>query len=253
MPSLPEMSHDFDALAADLRAASDGRPVVWLPNPGNWGAALTRAATREFLAANDIAFREVGRIGRADLLRALLARDVLVHGGGGAWSDRFPGAWLAVRRAAPWFRRTVVLPSAYGRPVRLDRCSLWARDRGASLAFAPASRFCHDLGFFPGPIDAPAGEGTGWFLRDDALSRTSRPDGPRAPDLSSRGDHLSPLEPFLAEIARFEEIHTDRVHVAIAACRMGRRVHVHAVEGPMLSDLFEASIAPFFPGAVLHR
>lgn len=253
MPTLAAMLPEFEALAADLRDAARGRPVVWLPNPGNWGAALTRSATRDFLAASGVAFREVGHVGRAGLLRALLFRDVLVHGGGGAWSKRFPGAWETVRRAAPWFRHTVVLPSAFGRDVALERCSLWARDRGASLRHAPRARFCHDLGFFPGPIDAPAGHGVGWFLRDDALSRASAAGRAPSPDLSSRGDQLSPLAPFLAEIARFEEVHTDRVHVAIAACRMGRRVHVHAVEGPMLSDLFEASIAPFFPDAVLHR
>lgn len=253
MSYVAAMSPEFDALADELRETGNGRTLTWLPNPGNRGAALTRAATREFLSTNGIAFREVGRIGRAELLRALIGRDVLVHGGGGAWSDRFPGAFLAVRRAAPWFRRTIVLPSAYGRPVKIDRCSLWARDRGASLAAVPEARFCHELGFFPGPIDVPPGEGTGWFMRDDALSRDAGSGRPLEPDPSSRGDQLSPLAPFLAEIARWEEIHTDRVHVAIAACRMGRRVHVHAVDGPMLSDLFEASIAPFFPRAELHR
>lgn len=72
------------------------------------------------------------------------------------------------------------------------------------------------------------------------------------PDLSARGNERSPVGLFLDEISRYDEVHTDRVHVAIAACLMGRRCHVWPTSTPLLADLFASSIAPYFPKAVFH-
>jgi len=248
-PAIP--SGDFAPLAEALRPEAEESALVYLPNPGNWGAALTAEATRRFLAAHSIAYRELRKLGPLELTRGLVRRQTLLLGGGGAWSSRYPGGHQLAARAERWFHRTVVLPSSFGMTVRLPATLLWARDRFGSLAQAPAARFCHDLGFSLGRLDAPPPSARiGEFFRSDRLSRTPRHDG--AVDFSSRGDERSPLQPFLDEIARYEEVHTDRVHVAIVACLMGRRCHVWPTATPLLGDLFASSIAPHFPDAVFH-
>jgi len=73
-----------------------------------------------------------------------------------------------------------------------------------------------------------------------------------AADLSRRGDERSPFQPFLDEIARYEEVHSDRVHVAIVACLMRRRCHVRSAATPLRADLFASSIATHHPDAVFH-
>ena len=242
---------DFIPLAESLRLEAEASPLAFLPNPGNWGAAFTAEATRRFLAAHAIQFRELPALGPIQLTRGLIQRETLLLGGGGAWSNRYPGGQRLAARAAFFFRRIIVLPSSFGAPVALRAASLWARDRFGSFQCAPAARFCHDLGFAMGRLDAPQPSlKVGEFFRVDRLSSAPRADA--AADLSSHGDERSPLQPFLDEIARYEEVHTDRVHVAIVACLMGRRCHVWPTATPLLGDLFASSIAPHFPAAVFH-
>ena len=242
---------EFAPLAESLCLEAEASPLAFLPNPGNWGAALTAEATRRLLAAHAIRFRELRTLGPLELARGLFQRETLLLGGGGAWSDRYPGGRRLAARASRFFRRIIVLPSSFGAPVSLPAASLWARDRFGSLQCVPAARFCHDLGFAMGRIDAPSPSArVGEFFRNDRLS--SAPRAGAVADLSSQGNERSPLQPFLDEIARYEEVHTDRVHVAIVACLMGRRCHVWPTATPLLADLFASSIAPHFPDAVFH-
>lgn len=249
IPAVPP--DDFAPLVESLRREAADAPLVYLPNPGNWGAAFTAAATRAFLTLHSIPFSEVRRLGPIDLVRAAVRSKVLLLGGGGAWSERYPGGRGLALRATRFFRRVVVLPSSFGNPVDLPRTSLWARDRYGSLTNAPTARFCHDLGFSAGRIDSPPPTAAvGKFFRADRLSAAPRERAEA--DLSTMGDEHSPLQPFLDGISRYEEVHTDRVHVAIVACLMGRRCHVWPTATPLLADLFASSIAAHFPDAVFH-
>lgn len=250
--NLDAMRSSYASLAEEIRALGAAGPLLYVPNQGNWGAAVTRLATLGFFAANGIRVHEVDRVGMVALVLGGLRGHALVYGGGGAWSPLYDGGLRAVARAAPWLRHTVVLPSAYGQPVSIPRCTFWARDLHASLKAVPQARFCHDLGFFLGPLIAAAPEEPrGDFFRNDRLARGAGPNC-RLPDLSSRGTERSPVAPFIAAISRFEEIHTDRVHVAIIACLLGRTCHVYATGTSMLGDLFRSSIEPHFPAARLH-
>ncbi len=246
---------EYEQLAGELRQIAAEGPLVYCPNPGNWGGALTIAGTLAFFRHFGIPVREIRALNPWRLLQAKVCGHALVFGGGGAWGGGpFGGGRNLVLRARPWFRKVVVLPSTYGDRVELPGCSLWARDRSGSLAAAPGARFCHDMGFFRGPIagiDPVADRGD--FFRGDALSASggNHPQsGP--PDLSARGTHLSSLKPFLDEIGRYREIHTDRVHVAIAAALLGRGCVVYRTKNSLLEDLFAASLQPYFPNATLR-
>lgn len=242
---------EFAPLAEALRLEAAESRLAFLPNPGNWGAAFTAEATRRFLAAHEIPFRELHTLGALDLLHGCVQRETLLLGGGGAWSKWYPGTHRLASRAARFFRRIIVLPSTFGERVAINGVKLWARDRFGSIHHAPAASFCHDLGLSLCQLDARSpGAGIGRFFRADRLS-ASREEGAEA-DLSSCGNERSPLQPFLDAIAQYEEVHTDRVHVAIVACLMGRRCHVWPTATPLLADLFASSLAPHFPQAVFH-
>lgn len=242
---------EFAPLVEALRDEARQGPLVYLPNPGNWGAAFTAQATRRFLTSNGIPFRELRGFGPVAWATGWVRRETLLLGGGGAWSESYPGGLQLANRASRFFRRVFVLPSTFGTPVTLPKGLLWARDRFGSLRNAPAARFCPDLGL---TMDlsgyGPPTRGIGEFRRGDGLATGSR--GGSEPDLSARGTERSPVEPFLSEIGQYEEVHTDRVHVAIVACLMGRRCHVWPTATPLLADLFASSLAPFFPNAVFR-
>jgi len=91
---------DFIPLGEPLRLEAEASPLAFLPNSGNWGAAFTAEATRRFLAAHAIRFRELPALGPMQLARGLIQRETLLLGGGGAWSDRYPGGQRLAARAA---------------------------------------------------------------------------------------------------------------------------------------------------------
>ncbi len=240
---------EFRPLIESLKAACERSPLVFLPNPGNWGAAFTAAATRSLLNRSGVVFREIRSLSPLVLARGAIFQETLMLGGGGAWNTRYPSGYKLAARASRFFRSVIVLPSAYGAPVEIRGANLWSRDRFGSLDHVPCARFCHDLGFSAGRLAGPApAESRGEFFRNDALSLRAAANT----DLSALGDQRSPLQPFIEAVARFEEIHTDRVHIAIVACLLGRRCHVYPTTTTMLADLFASSIAPHFPEAVFH-
>ena len=245
------ISFHFNSLASAIRDEAERSTLSFLPNPGNWGAAFTAEATRRFLSSNGIAYREIPSLNLVSLCRGMVRRETLLVGGGGAWSNLYSGSHSLTARASRFFKQIVVLPSTFGTRVSLPNAQLWARDHFSSLKHAPKARFCHDLGFSMGHLDTkPPTDGIGQFFRSDLLAMPSSL--PRVADLSSYGTQDSPLQPFLDKIARYEEVHTDRVHVAIVACLMGRRCHVWPTATSLLADLFASSIAPYFPHAVFH-
>ena len=242
---------EFAPLAEALRREAAESPLAFLPNPGNWGAAFTAEATRCFLAAHEIPFRELQTLGALELIHGFVQRETLLLGGGGAWSNLYPGTHRLAARASRFFRKIIVLPSTFGERVSIKGAKLWARDRFGSINNAPTARFCHDLGLSVRWLDTrPPTAGLGRFFRVDRLSAT--PEEGADADLSSHGNERSLLQPFLDAIAQYEEVHTDRVHVAIVACLMGRRCHIWPTANPLLADLFASSIAPHFPEAVFH-
>ena len=248
-------SADFEPLAHQLHQIAQTRPLCYLANPGTWGAALTRDATLCFFRSIHLDVEEIQGVSPWQLLRGRFRKAALLYGGGGAWGAEFGGGRDLVSRALLGFREVVVLPSTFGTPFHRPNCHLWARDRFTSLQLVPHAHFCHDLGLFPREVPAiRPRESRGNFFRNDALASSSTVTGPdpRLPDLSSQGTERSPLRPFLETIGQYEEIHTDRVHVAIAGCLLGRSCHVYPTQSPLLGDLFASSLGPFFPKAVWH-
>ncbi|MDD5056121.1 MAG: hypothetical protein PHZ00_07710, partial [Candidatus Peribacteraceae bacterium] len=76
------------------------------------------------------------------------------------------------------------------------------------------------------PFTKTPGEGTLHAFRTD-LERTDRGLPPDNTDISLQGTVSTPINNFLRIIAAKREVHTNRLHVAIAAACMGKDVHLY--------------------------
>ena len=92
----------------------------------------------------------------------------------------------------------------------------------------PEASFCHDMAFYLSPTTHPDGHGVGSFFRMDNERSGNFPIPPENRDISHEGNERCEVAPFFSAIARYEVIHTDRLHVAIAACLLGRELHFYS-------------------------
>lgn len=247
------MNDEFRELGQTLQAVCRDGPVYYLPNLGNWGDGLIRAGTLRFLSQTGIPYQEIEHVSRGKRWLPWRRRGTLIYGGGGAWCNLWSHSLQTIQRVGGLFQQVVVLPSTFELKVDLPKATLFCRDRFESQANAPAARFCHDMAFFLGPQQAPPGSGTGWFLRTDQESAHGLPIPSDNIDLSLRGDHRSEAGPFFEAIARFAVVHTDRLHVAIATCLLGRELHLYPGGYFKNRAVFRSSIEGRFPSTHFHE
>ncbi len=176
---------------------------------------------------------------------------MLVYGGGGAWCR----LWDHSKRVCELGRRfesVIVLPSTYERRFEMERTTFHARDRFESRERMSDASFCHDMAFAIGPLEYPKGSGDGRFFRLDkeASGRVDIPPDNR--DISMEGNQHTPVERLFEAIARNAVVHTDRLHVAIAGCLLGREVHLHASSYFKIPAVYRSSMEGRFPGVYLH-
>jgi exopolysaccharide biosynthesis predicted pyruvyltransferase EpsI len=244
------MQHEFIRLEETLRRICGRGAVYYLPNSGNWGDALIRFGTRKFLRDIGLNVTELAADSSPGLLPSLRGGTVL-YGGGGAWCALWNGAARKVARFHERFR-VVVLPSTYEKRYAIPNTTFFCRDAFESQQNMPEAVFCHDLSFYIGPLASPPPSGTGYFFRTDKESSGSRKIPPENIDLSSKGRHTSDVFPFIAEIAKHSTVHTDRLHVAIAACLLGRELHLYPGSYYKNRAVFFSSMRHHFSNVHFH-
>lgn len=265
MPFKPELRTPFADLADHLVEASKGREVVYIPNPGNFGDGLIRHGTKLLFSDYGIEHYELN-IGYSRIryqLFPLLAKQNryhFVYGGGGAWSPNYAFGDRIAKLIARRTPRLTVLPSTFGleNPPKIG--TLFRRDQQKSKDTAPNSIFCHDMALYtaareqadqylyPAPTKA-----LGIMMRTDHESRFSGTvirDLPKNEDISLEGDHMSPGSQFLMRVADYETIYTDRLHIAIAASLVGRKVKLLTGNYFKIKAIYEATLAPHFSDLV---
>lgn len=227
--------------------------IYFYANEGNWGDALIRAGTLAFLRHNGFDFVELTSCRRRDWPSAWFRSNVLIYGGGGGWCSLWNRAHAMLQRRAKHFDQIIVLPSTFERAYQLEHAAFFCRDRFESQEAMPEAVFCHDMAFFLGRQHRAAGEGTGSFFRTDPESsgRIEIPDGNC--DLSCEGDHRTEIGPFFDRIAAFRVIRTDRLHVAIAACLLGRELHFYPGSYFKNRAVFLSSMEGRFEGVHFHE
>lgn len=245
------MRTEFLQLEETLARWCGRGPVYYLPNSGNLGDALIRYGTRKFLRDIGIGFTEISA-GDLDKLSTLIRGGSVIYGGGGAWCTLWDGAARKVARLARRFR-VIVLPSTYEKRYDIPNVTFLRRDESESRANMPDAGFCHDLAFYIGPLSSPAAAGTGFFFRTDRESSGKNVIPAGNSDPSCAGRQTSDISPFIREVARSAVVHTDRLHVAIAACLLGREVHLYPGSYFKNRAVFLSSIRGYFADAHFHE
>ena len=80
---------------------------------------------------------------------------------------------------------------------------------------------------------------------DISLERIERVSGNNM-DISLWGNEITPIAPFIKKIDEFDIIHTDRLHVAILACLLHKRVHFYKGGYFKNEAVFRSSMKDYF-------
>lgn len=242
----------FDNLARVIRERSAGRQVIFLPNPGNFGDGLIRHGAKRFLYDYRIPHTEIllGRGSARYFLAPYLARRsryLFVYSGGSAWGNNYRHAEDICTFISKFTDNLVVLPSTFYHSAPKVRGSLFRRDAFESKDACPRSLFCHDMALYLmakqlkydfGPPEIPVG----YAYRRDRESSHRFEEAEDNIDISALGNHTSNGEDFLREIARYETIVTDRLHIGIGAAMLGRRVQLHSGNDYKIRAIYRTSL-----------
>jgi exopolysaccharide biosynthesis predicted pyruvyltransferase EpsI len=250
----PEMAARFENLAESLLNVVGDSKVYYHPNLGNWGDGLIRAGTRRFLDDLSIDYEEHyhKRLKRPQWLRkprwlrkVRSKKSVLIYGGGGAWCS-FWDVSEYVAELSRYFHHVIVLPSSFDVEVKIPNATLFCRDNKESLRKVDAV-FCDDMAFYLGKQNFPVGHGMGNFFRGDVESAAVYPIPKENLDLSAENDYLHPVGEFFERLAPFSHIKTDRLHVAIASCLLGKSLQLYPGAYFKSQSVFRSSIQDNFP------
>lgn len=239
------------AVLRDFADQSDGIPI-FVPSPGNWGDALINEGSRQFFRTNGIEVDEI----RRDALQARLGRAgglsgrAVIVGGGGGWCKNFSTTPEFVEMLRPHVRRIAVLPTTYELP--------FLTGVGAPVHYFSRQHdnrpeqidFCHDMAFY---VDADVDVSTNdrlWRLFAMRLDKERNAEAitpVRNVDFSALGNSYSSTHQFFELVGRFDDVYTDRLHVAIAASLLDRRVFLLPGNYRKSLAVYEASIKDNYP------
>jgi exopolysaccharide biosynthesis predicted pyruvyltransferase EpsI len=259
------LKHQFDDLACDLKEAGQGRRIIYMQSAGNAGDALIRYGSEFFFKAHGIRYHEFDMQSRWDKLQCMMAgaldlpqsRRLFLYAGGGAWSATYDMGYRNVFRQSKFSKDIFVLPSTLDFGLKLN-FPIYARDRFESLKYATDGKFCHDLAFFLAlenidlvlPNRQPPVARIGLALRTDRESGRHRlAQHPMNRDISATGNHLSDPRAFLRQIDQFEHVITDRLHVAIGALILGKKVSLAPGNYFKIKAIYRSSIEGNFENA----
>jgi exopolysaccharide biosynthesis predicted pyruvyltransferase EpsI len=221
------MYDTFKILEETIKEKCAGKPAYYFPNPGNLGDAIIREATIRFFKKINLEYKEMKKVGGL-LHQITRPRDgIFIYGGGGAWCE----LWDHSRDVAKLAKNSevIVLPSTYDKLYSIPNVTFFCRDSFESKQNMQDAIFCHDMAFSLGRLrhQPDAQEDIGFFFRTDKESANAAKIPPNNIDISATGNHLSDTSVFVDAIARFTQIHTDRLHVAIIATLLDRETHLY--------------------------
>lgn len=248
------MSGRFELLEKEIKRVCGKGPVYYLPNYGNWGDGLIRHGTLKFFNHINLKFEEKTTIYKDWILPALRG-GTAIYGGGGSWCKFWNRGEFYVQRLRKRFK-VIVLPSTYDANYSIPNTLFFRRDRFESKENMPQSLFCHDMAFFIGSdfVDHHgAGNGIGNFFRTDAESSATRPLPASNVDISLDGHQRTDAAGFFSAINSYSVIHTDRLHVSIAGCLLGKEVHLYGGAYFKNRAVYLSSMRGFFENIHFHE
>ena len=139
------------------------------------------------------------------------------------------------------------MPSTYEGSYDIPGVTLYCRDRFQSLSNNPGAKFCHDMALFINDIKPTNGNGSGFFFRTDKES-SGKIDIPYSNiDLSLKGTNKTVVSGFFEHLSPYEMIETDRSHVAIAACLLGKKVKLYSGGYFKNEAVYHSSLKELYP------
>lgn len=249
------MRQAFSLLENVIKKACGQGPVYYFANPGNLGDALIRHGTLKFFRDIGLTFTELKGARKKDWFLPFLRGGTVIYGGGGAWCRLWTQSEDFVTKLRRRFR-VIVLPSTYELHYAMPGVIFFCRDLFESRQNMPEAHFCHDMAFYLGRLSGKdgEGEGKGYIFRGDGEGRIERERIPVSNfDISAQGTHLSEISSFLEHIQAFRTIYTDRLHVAIAACLLGKEVHLYPGAYFKNRAVYLSSMRDYFDNVYFHE
>jgi exopolysaccharide biosynthesis predicted pyruvyltransferase EpsI len=263
-----DLAEPFDLLARTLAERSRGRQVVFIQNAGNFGDGLIRYGTLRFFEDIGLVYHDLDIARRKHRLAIwslaaldrLLDNHLFIYSGSGAWGDKTGIGHRFVHRLQRVTTNVLVLPTTFEYFGLKPQVTAFARDRFESAKIAPAALFCHDMAFYLALLDpdrvlparTPPQKRLGVMFRQDNERRSDRfLSLAENYDLSDAGHHKSDPQAFLRHIDQFEEVATDRLHVAIGAAILGKRVALVTNNYFKIRAIFDTSLKGRFPKVTL--
>ena len=257
----PSHRPEFNALATRLQTIAAGRPAVFFINPGNWGDSLIREGAEAFLRWANISYvpiraKDIHK-GRLTIETAKAATGhpdpIMIYNGSGALTTHYD-ILPRLANLATAFDTVVILPSTFAIPI--DRnlfpkdTHFFVPDHFQSQEYMPDSFFCHDMAFFLDIASAAPIEPHGLFFREDAEAPKDGFIPPKSNvDLSRLGRAHTPVDRLLERIGRYAQVSTNRLHIAIPAIMLGRRVYMAPNDYFKIKAIFDSSIKSHYPNA----
>lgn len=251
-----------------------GQRACFIPNIGNAGDGLIALGTFH-------AFRNAGLALPVIPLNEFTEMepfDVVLYGGGGQLVPPYRDGLILLQRCVSAGKSVILLPhtvAGYEADLRALAgglhilCRERASFEGLIHGGFPPERLGlgHDMalsiptGFFAQKVP-PTGSGTAFCFRTDAESARSeaRPPTNRDISLSWNGD-LWHSESFTESVCRslaeyllqFENVETDRLHVAILSAMLGRRTYLWNNSYYKNHAVYEYSLRDRYPNVVFKR
>ena len=256
--SLDNLSTEYLGLVNTLKGLKTPKPVIYIPNNGNWGDSLIRAGTLQFLRVNRFKFQTFLRKQLKHEIRKGFdfSSYVLLIGGGGSWCHNGSRAREFVSEVAAYFSSVVILPTTYELPSLPGHKHIiyFSRDKFESMINIPGSIFCHDMAFylsepFPALSFKVSQNGPRDYFRLDREQHSQAQYGSCNQDISSKGNYLTPIPLFLREVRAASYVSTDRLHVAIAACLLGIPCDLYPGNYFKNRAIYLSSIHGYYPAA----
>lgn len=244
------MEKEYKDLEKLIKSNISGKEVYYVANSGNWGDALIREGTLKFFRDIQLEYTEL-RLFRKDWIIPFIKGGTVIYGGGGSWCNSWHTSERYVRAFSKRLK-VIVLPSSFEYSYDIPNTIFTCRDKFESQEKMPGTLFCHDMAFNLGRMSFKPGRGTGYFFRTDKESKGEITIPKNNRDISKEGNHFSEGITFFKKIANYSVIHTDRLHVAIAACLLERELHLYPGSYFKNHAVYKSSIEPFFDNAHFH-
>jgi len=258
-----KLSSPFKMLADDLLKNLTNRRLIFMQNDGNYGDALIRYGTLKFFEDLKLEYTEFDMGLKREKLMCLLSgvldhvldKYLFVYSGNGAWSIATNSAYRNIQRQRKVTRNIFMLPATFEEFTINFDFPVYARDKFQSKHFVKDKPFCHDMAFYLAlispervlPNRQPPSKEIGLILRTDNESRGYEMRNlPQNFDLSAEGIHRSNPQEFLRYIDQFEHVITDRLHVAIGAVLLGKKLTILAGSYFKIKAIYESSMAGIF-------